>query len=224
MANVFSDLFGASPVMPIEKHMSLVLECAEALKTFLNAAAAGDWQKATELKSGIDRLEEEADSLKKDIRTHVPKSLFMPVPRENLVSMLLAQDEIANVARAISDSVLARHLMLPDAVAAEFLEFVDLNVTAVRQATASVKELDELFASGFRGAEAELVEGMLNDLDSIEKDIEARLFRLQSGLHAAEEGLDPVDVVFSYQVIIQTGEVGRSAERVGRHLEMLLSR
>ena len=72
--------------------------------------------------------------------------------------------------------------MMPDAVAAEFLEFVELNVTAVRQATASVKELDELFASGFRGAEAKLVEGMLNDLDDIEKDIEARLFRLQSRL------------------------------------------
>ena len=224
MPNVFSDLFGASPVMPIEKHMSIALECAETFKAFVEAASAGDWNTATELKAGIDRLEEDADALKKDIRTHVPKSLFMPVPREYLVGMLLSQDEIANVAREVSGIILIRRLKMPESVADEFLQFVEQNINAVRKATVSVKELDELFASGFRGAEAKLVEGMLNELDRIEEEIEAHLFKLQSNLHAVEASLNPIDAVFSYQVIARTGEIGRTADRVGRHLELLLSR
>ena len=104
-----------------------------------------------------------------------------------------------------------------------FSEFVSRNVDAAKQARKSVRELDELFTSGFRGAEAELVESLLEELDEIETDTDERQAALRGSLFAVEKSLDPVDAVFLYQVIDMTGDIADMAERVGRRLELLLS-
>ena len=96
MANMLANIFGASPVDPLEKHIGIAYNCAKQLRGFFAAAVAGDWDKALAARGEIERLEHEADDLKKEIRLHLPKSLFMPVPREDLLELLLVQDKIAN--------------------------------------------------------------------------------------------------------------------------------
>ena len=115
-------------------------------------------------------------------------------------------------------------MSIPDAIRDDFLRFVDTNIAAVRQTESSVKELDELFASNFRGAEAELVDSMLDRLDRIESGVEGSLFELQSKLHAVEDSLDPVSVIFAYQVLARIADIAYSADRVGQRLELLLSK
>ena len=223
MTNSIVDIFAASPVMPIEEHMGLAKDCAEELQKFFAAVSGASWDDAESIHAEIVRLEESADSLKQDIRRRLTRRSFMPVARQDLVGMLLSQDEIANVAREVSSLVLVRKMTIPEAIRDDFLKFVDTNIAAVRQTEKTVKELDELFASSFRGAEAKLVDAMLQRLDSIESGIEASLFDLQSKLHAIEDTLDPVSIVFTYQLIARIADIAYAADRVGRRLEMLLS-
>ena len=82
---------------------------------------------------------------------------------------------------------------------------------------------DELFTSGFRGAEVALVESLLEELDQIETETDDRQAALRGSLFVLENELNPIDVMFLYQVIELTGEVADMAERVGRRLELLLS-
>ena len=89
MGNVLANIFGASPVMPLEKHIEIAHRCARKLRPFFSAAVSGDWEKAQEVRNEIEALEQEADDLKKKIRLNLPKSLFMPVPREDLLELLL---------------------------------------------------------------------------------------------------------------------------------------
>ena len=223
MANVLANIFGSSPVMPLEKHIELAYRCAKQLRGFFAAAVSGDWDTATKFRDEIERLEHEADDLKKEIRLNLPKSLFMPVPREDLLGLLLVQDKIANRTKDVSGIVMGRKLQIPSAIAEQFLEFVDRNVDAAKQARKSVRELDELFTAGFRGAEVELVSGLIEELDRIETDTDDKQAALRAALFEIEASLNPVDAVFMYQVIEQTGEIADMAERVGRRLELLLS-
>lgn len=223
MANTFASIFGASPVMPLEKHINIAYQAARELGEFFAAAVAGDWDRAETSRDEIVRLEHEADDLKKEIRLHLPKSLFMPVPREDLLELLLVQDHMANRAKDVSGLVLGRKLEIPDAIAEEFIEFVDRNIDAAKQARKSVRELDELFTSGFRGAEAALVESLLEELDEIETDTDERQAALRWSLFAVEKDQHPIDAMFLYKVIEMTGEIADMAERVGRRLELLLS-
>ena len=223
MANMLANIFGASPVMPLEKHMGIAYQCAKQLRSFFAAAIEGDWERAATVRNEIASLEDEADELKKEIRLHLPKSLFMPVPREDLLELLLVQDKIANRTKDISGLVLGRKLQIPAEVADQFLEYVSRNIDAAKQARKSVRELDELFTTGFRGAEVDLVSGMIDELDRIETDTDAMQAGLRQSLYAIENTLNPVDAMFIYKVIELTGEVADMAERVGRRLELLLS-
>jgi predicted phosphate transport protein (TIGR00153 family) len=223
MANVLANIFGSSPVQPLEKHIGVAFSCAKQLKGFFAAAIAGDWEKAAKVRDEIERLEGEADDLKKAIRLRLPKSLFMPVPREDLLELLLVQDKIANRTRDVSGIVLGRKMKIPPQVADQFVEFVERNVDAAKQARKSVRELDELFTTGFRGAEVDLVSGLIEELDQIETDTDDQQAALRAAVFAIEDTLNPVDAVFLYKVIELTGEIADMAERVGRRLELLLS-
>ena len=223
MANMLANIFGASPVVPLEKHIGIAYDCAKQLREFFSAVVAADWKKAAKYRSKIETLEHEADDLKKTIRLQLPKSLFMPVPREDLLELLLVQDKIANRTKDVSGIVMGRKMQFPIAIADQFLEFVDRNIDAAKQARKSVRELDELFTAGFRGAEVDLVAAMIEELDRIETDTDDKQAALRAALFELEDSLNPIDAMFMYQVIEKTGEIADMAERVGRRLELLLS-
>jgi predicted phosphate transport protein (TIGR00153 family) len=209
--------------MPLEKHIEVAFRCAKKLRPFFTAAVKGNWERASSYRDEIEELEHQADDLKKQIRLHLPKSLFMPVPREDLLELLLVQDMIANRTKDVSGLVLGRKLRVPKSISKQFLEFVDRNIDAAKQARKSVRELDELFTAGFKGAEVNLVQGLIEELDQIETDTDEKQAALRGALFEIEDTLKPVDAVFMYQVIELTGEIADMAERVGRRLELLLS-
>lgn len=223
MANVFANIFGSSPVMPLENHIEIAHKAARKLRDLFDAAVSGDWSTAEAVKAEIDRLENEADDVKKEIRLHLPKSLFMPVPREDLLELVLVQDKIANLSRKVAGIVTRRRMEIPAALAEPFLEYVDRVIDATKQARKSVRELDELFTAGFRGAEANLVTSMIEELEEIETDTDNLEIELSSMVFEIEETLPPVQVMFLYKIIGLIADIADMAERVGRRLELLLS-
>lgn len=223
MANMLANIFGTSPVRPLEKHMEVVYRCAKKLRPFMNAVIKRDLKRMAEVRSQIEALEHKADNIKKEIRLHMPKSLFMPVPREDLLELLLVQDKIANRTKDVSGVVVGRKMKIPKQIAPQFMEFVDRNIDAAKQARKSVRELDELFTVGFKGAEVSLVADLIEELDRIETETDEQQTILRSAVFEIEKTMDPIDAMFLYEVIQLTGEIADMAERVGRRLELLLS-
>lgn len=223
MGNVLANVFGSSPVKPLEQHMDIAFRCAKKLRPFFEAVIAKDYGRMAEVRGQIEALENEADNLKKSIRLNMPKSLFMPVPREDLLELLLVQDKIANRTRDVSGIIMGRKMVIPDPIAEKFMEFVNSNVDAAKQARKSVRELDELFTAGFKGAEVELISELIEELDAIETHTDEQQTQIRSALFEIENTLDPIDAIFMYEVIQLTGEIADMAERVGRRLELLLS-
>jgi hypothetical protein len=203
--------------------MNTCYACAKELIRFFSHVVEQDWDQAGQSRARIVELENEADDMKKEIRSQLPKSLLMPVPREDLLELLLVQDRIANRARDVSGIVIGRRMQVPGPLQQRFLEFVTRNVDAAKQARKSIRELDELYETGFRGAEAELVEKLVEELDQIENDTDALQVTLRSELFTLEKDLPPIDVMFLYRIIEQTGDIADMAERIGRRLELLLS-
>jgi predicted phosphate transport protein (TIGR00153 family) len=223
MPNVLASMFGSSPVQPLEKHMDLAFRCAKKLRPFFDAVVAKDHKRMGEVRSQIEALEQEADDLKKEIRLNMPKSLFMPVPRQDLLELLLVQDKIANRTRDVSGIIMGRKMEIPEPIAELFIEFVETNIDAAKQARKSVRELDELFTAGFKGAEVDLVASLIEELDALETHTDTQQTKIRSALFEIEKTLDPIDAMFLYEVVQLTGEIADMAERVGRRLEVLLS-
>ncbi len=223
MKDYFSKIFGKSPVWPLEHHAELCHKCAARLIPLFDGVIAEDWKAVGKCRDEIASLEHEADKIKHEIRNNLPKSLFMPVSRQDLLELLLVQDKIANRTKDVSGLVIGRKMRIPQEVAEDFRRYVQRNVDAVIQAHTSVRELDELFETGFRGAEVKLVQSMIQTLDQIESDTDQLQSAIRNKLFEVESEYPPIDMVFLYQVIGLIGEIGDMAERTGRRLELMLA-
>lgn len=222
--NPFAGLFARSPIGPMQKHFAKAHECAANLVPFFDAVMAEDWSQAQQVQQSMSRLEGEADKLKKNVRLNLPKSLFLPVPRSDLLGLLSVQDKVANRAKDIAGLMLGREMCVPPALHTLMRAYVQRVVDASAQALKAMNELDELLEAGFAGREAALVEAMVLEIALIERDTDKMQVEVRSGLFKLEKELAPVDVMFLYQIIEWIGDVADRAERVGNRLEQLLAR
>jgi predicted phosphate transport protein (TIGR00153 family) len=219
-----SSLFGSSPIKPLQTHMAEVQACVVELIPFIEAVLAEDWSQARKQQKLIARLEGKADKLKKNLRLHLPKSLFMPVSRRDLLEILSMQDKIANKAKDIAGLIIGRKMIFPGELGPQVMEFITRTIDASAQAQVAINELDELIATGFRGGEVDLVASMITRLDEIESDTDKLQVAIRKQLFKMEKNLPPVDVMFLYEVIDWVGDLADNAQRVGSRLELLLAR
>ncbi len=222
--NTLVDLFGKSPIKPLQKHMTVSASAADELIAFFTAVLANDWEKAEDEYNKIRAIENEADVLKKDLRLHLPKSLFLPVPRSDLLDLLTKQDKIANTAKDIAGLMLGRNMAIPPSMHTLMLDFVAISVDVVHKALKAIGELDELLESGFSGNELIIVERLVAELDGLERQADDHEIAVRRQLFSLEAELPPIEVMFLYRIIESIGELADRSQKVGSRLLLLLAR
>ena len=222
--NPILQMFARSPFKPMQEHIAKAQACAVELLPFFEAVIADDWETARKIQHTIAVLEGEADSMKKDVRQHLPNSIFLPVPRTDLLELLRMQDKIANRAKDISGIMLGRQMPVPEAIQPLMLDFVRSALATSEQALKSLNELDELVSTGFRGREVEVVERMIIELDDLEHKNDELERQIRSELFSIEKQLHPIDAMFLYKVIRWIGDLADRAQQVGSRLQLLLAR
>jgi predicted phosphate transport protein (TIGR00153 family) len=222
--NSILGVFAKSPIKPLQEHINKAHECASHLVPFFEAAYANDWNKAAGIRAELSKMEKSADKLKRELRMNLPKGLFMPIDRTDMLSLVTEQDKIANIAKDISGRILGRKLAIPAAIQQEFMEYLKRSLDASHCAVKAIDELDELLETGFQGRELQIIENLINELDNIENSTDVMQISLRHSLHGIEHDLNPVDVVFLYNVIDWVGDLADLAERVGDKLELMLAR
>ncbi len=222
--NSILGIFAKSPIKPLETHMRLVTKCCKKLTPFFVACFENNWEEATKVRKAISLAEQEADALKRKLRLELPGGLFMPVDRADVLELLTQQDKIANKTKDIAGRILGRQLQIPETLRENFTLYVERCIDATEKAADAINELDDLLETGFRGREVQLVEKIINQLDEIENDTDTMQIALRRDLLAIEKDLNPVDVIFIYQIIEWVGDLADLAERVGARLEIMLAR
>ena len=222
--NPLGKLFGRSPIEPIQEHMQAAHQAAQLLSPFVQATMDEKWEKADKVYKKILEAEQNADQLKRSIRQHLPKSLFLPVPRTDLLELVAIQDHVANCAKDVAGVITGRKMQFPEKMHKGIMEFVETCAATSAQALASVQQLDELLEVGFTGRGVKLVEDMLKELDKLEGRTDRQAITLRARLFKIEEKLPPVEVMFYYQIFGLIGGVADAAEKVGDRLQILIAR
>jgi predicted phosphate transport protein (TIGR00153 family) len=222
--STFTRLFGPSPFTALQKHMRAVVECAHEVQPLIDALVAGDQQQVEHHKDRIFEQEAEADRIKHELRAHLPKSLFMPVDRRDLLEVLQLQDTIANTAQDIAGLLIERRMSIPEFLREPLTVLTARCIDTVNHAAKVIDELDELLAIGFRGREVDLVDEMLRELNRIEDETDELGIKLARALFDHESELDPVSVMMWYQIIEWIGDLADYAEKVGDHLRLLIAK
>jgi predicted phosphate transport protein (TIGR00153 family) len=217
-------LFARSPFKPMQQHMEVVDECVSLVPGLFDALIAGDKQALADAQEAIFAKEHEADQIKNEVRVHLPRSLFLPVDRRDLLEVLEVQDAIADTAQDIAGLLRQREMTVPEDMKEDLKRLVERCVDACGQSKGIVGELDELIETGFRGPEAERVEGMVKQLNRTESETDDLAIALSHKLFQHEQTMPPVSVMFWYRLIQWIGNIADNAEKVGDRMLLLIAR
>ena len=222
--NPLAALLRHSPFKPMQQHMRAVKQCVDEVPGLFDALIAGDADGVTKSKDLIFGYEQNADDIKNELRSHLPKSLFMPVDRRDLLELLDMQDTIADTAQDIAGLLVERDMEVPAAMKEPLVELVARCVETVAQAALIIEELDELVEMGFGGREAARVEEMVAELNRLEDHTDELGMSLSRVLFEHEDEMKPVSVMFWYQLVQWIGDLADYAEKTGDRLRLLIAR
>ena len=215
-------LVGRSPIGPMQEHMSAAVTCAREVVPLVEAMASGDAKAIAERRAAIDKLEHDADDIKNEIRSHLPRRLMLAMERRDMLEILDAQDSIADVTQDIAELADQRGMHLPAKLAEPVRALAARVIAACEQGQRVINELDELVETGFAGREISRVEEMINELGRIETETDELQDKACRALFAMEQELG-VATVYWHQVILWIADLADYAERVGNRLRLLIA-
>ena len=216
-------LVGRSPVGPMQEHMTAAVVCARQIIPLVDAMAEGDNEAISERRKEIDRLENAADEIKHEIRSHMPRRLMMAMERRDLLDILDFQDSIADVAQDIAELVDQRKMHLVGPLVEPFRALAVRSVEACEQGKKVIDELDELIETGFGDREVARVENMISELGRIETETDELLDAACRSLFAIEDEIG-VASVYWHQLLLWVADLADYAERVGNRLRLLVAK
>src|SRR5690606_21624830 len=147
------------------------------------------------------------DIQKREIRTNLPRGLFLPVDRADILELVSQKDKIANKTKDISGRILGRELLIPIELQVDFKLYVQRCIDATQLASNVINELEELLETGFRGRAVDIVVKMIEHLDRMEKDTDEMQIKLRKALRLLERDLNPIDVMFLYRTLEWVGDL-----------------
>lgn len=219
-----SGLLRGSPFKPIQVHMRVVFSCVCLIPPLFDAVYREDNTQVFEFATQIKDLETEADKLKSTFRLNMPKSLFLPVDRKDLLSLIGDQDKIADTAEDIGKTFLCREMVVPEQLKPLLDELLEGTIEIAAAAKEMIEQLDELLEVGFAGRELEKVSKMIAGVRRSEHNIDGIMHRIKKKLFSLEKDLDAVSVMFWYQIIDLLGLISDQSENLADRLLLFLSK
>ena len=205
--------------------MMKCVEAAEKVPVILDALKKGDAAATKEVAKQIMMIEHEADTIKTEIRDHLPKTIFLPIDRRDLLRLLSAQDDIADRVEDLAVVLTIKEsLPLPGSMSEELDRVCGLVMECVKAAVKISNEMDELIEAGFGGAEAESVFELIKQVGELEWKADKRQYKLSQALVLAADELKPMDLILWSEVIKNLGRIANAAEGYSKELRNILAK
>ena len=122
----FGLLASRSPMDGLVEHYDKIAECIAAIDDSLECYVSGGvCREFEELTKAVDEIENHADSIKRNIRNHLPKGLFMAVEKSLFLSYTKSQDNILDSAQDALHWLAMRKVLVPEDVQKDLIYMLD---------------------------------------------------------------------------------------------------
>ena len=215
-------LFGSSPFAPLQKHLSKVSACIKELEVLFLAVAKNDKEQIETAAKKVSKQEHEADLVKNNIRNHLPRSIFLPINRQDLLDILALQDSLADKAEDVAVLATLSSLECYDLLKDHFEFFCSENIEAFKLVKKALKEFDNLLESSFGGIEAEKVKIIIEELALKEHEIDILQNEILKHLYASGTKMTYPSFTLWITIIKEIGQLSNIGEKLGNRIRMIL--
>jgi predicted phosphate transport protein (TIGR00153 family) len=212
-----------SPFDGLQEHAEKVKECAWAFQQAIECHLTDQCESFEEFRSEVDKLESEADAIKRRIRGHLPKGTLMPVDKFQLFRYLREQDKVLDAVEEALDWLSYRSEPgIPDELEKDFFMLVDAVLDPVEEMCRMVDEARKYFKN-FSEKQRILVKDIIHTLrqqehnaDKVEDAIKQKVLNMQD--------IDGVTVFHMIRLAEIIGSIADHAENAGDMVRSMLAR
>jgi len=218
----FLALFMSSPFEGLLEHAEKIKECSWAFQQAIECHLADQCESFEKFRLEVDKLESEADAIKRRIRGHLPKGTLMPVDKFELFRYLHEQDKVLDAVEEALDWLSFRSEPgIPKALEKDFYLLVDAVLDPVEEMCRMVSEARKYFST-FSGKQRRLVKDIIHTLrqqeheaDKVEDAIKQKVLNMT---------IEPVIIFHMIRLAETVGSIADHAENAGDMMRAMLAR
>ena len=223
-APVADTLRRKSPFGQLLDHMEKIKECINILGNGLIKYYKGDYKDFSELAENVSKLEHEADIIKRNLRNHLPSSLFMPVDKGKFMWALREQDKILDHAENLVRMLNIRHTEIPKELQDVFIDHAKLVMKTVDAMNDAVNNIRDLVETSFVKREREQTKKLIRKVHKYEWEADQMKYEMTKGIYKLEKKLDPMDVYHLLKIADWVDDIADHAENVADWIRAMIAR
>ena len=213
-----------TPFGQLLEHMDKVRECIDLLGSGLLRYYKGDYNGFSELSENVPKLEHEADIIKRNLRNHLPNSLFMPVDKGKFMWALREQDKILDHAENLVRMLDMRHTKVPKELQDVFSEHAKLMMKTVETMEDAVDNIRDLVETSFVKREREQTKQLIRNVHEYEWKADQKKYEMTKGIYKLEKKIDPMDVYHLLKIADWVDDIADHAENVADWLRSMIAK
>jgi predicted phosphate transport protein (TIGR00153 family) len=218
----FFSLFYESPLIKLKNHADKVKECAWMFRRAAECYVEQDCEEFDKLTEEVAKLESQADELKRNLRNHLPRGIFMPMDKFVLLDCLREQDHVLDdVEEALYWLSFKPMGGIPEELVGDFLDLIDAVIPAIEK----MPDMSEQAIAYFKSS----TESQRNKLKSIVREIhqaEKEADHLEHELKKKAFALlkDPVEIYHIVRLVEIVGDICDHAQNASDRMRTMIAR
>lgn len=220
----FGKQFTKSPFKALRKHMRIASESATFLPEAMQAFFRNDREALQETRQTVSELTADADQLLKELQQRLPDATNIPLARRDLFDVLELQESIARRMQEITALLPDLPVEVPSEMRKPLKRLADRCVAATEVAYEIVKAIEKVVEAGFKGAQQDAARQLVQDVVAIGSEADALCAEITRMLLAESREMDPVAVVFLYQLVGWIDDLANFSQKLAIRSQLLLIR
>ncbi len=213
-----------SPFGQLLEHMEKVKECIDLLGDGLIKYYKGDYTNFSEIAKKVSEIEHDADMIKRNLRNHLPTSLFMPVDKGKFMWALREQDKILDHAENLVRMLDMRHTKIPKELQNVFIEHAKIVMKTVKAMEDAVGNIRDLVETSFVKREREQTKKYIYKVHEYEWKADQKKYEITKGIYKVETKIDPMDVYHLLKIADWVDDIADHAENVADWLRAMIAK
>ena len=218
----FISMFVTSPFEGLQEHAQKLEECALVFQQAMECYISEECGRFEGFRQEIDRLEDEADAVKRRIRGHLPKGTLLQFDKFELFRYLGEQDSVLDAMEESLDWISIRsELGIPQSLKMDIKNLVDAITSTIEELSRMTTEA-RIYFNNYADDQRELVKKIIHrlrerehDADKIEDGIKQKVF---------DSVTDPVTVFHLVRMAEIIGTIADHAENAGDMMRAMIAK
>ena len=214
-------LFYKSPFENLKKHADKVKDCARMFSRAVTCHIDNRCEEFDHLTEEVARLESEADAIKRNIRGHMPKGIWMPVDKFAFFMYLREQDHVLDAVEESLYWLSYRPEAIQEEIGDDLVYLVESIIPAIEKLSPMVETATEYFRSGLEEKRLE-VKSIVRDVrqhehegDLIERELKHKIFTTIK---------DPLQVFHLIRLVETIGSIADHAQNASDMMRAMIAR